>query len=203
MKIVIKAFGEKEALANAKAVDARVLQAIETGLARGLLIAAGDAQKNFIQDGPRLKGEFGPGARLTSRSGALRKSINTKTNRTQNVVRGEIGSVLKYAAIHEFGFHGVMNVRAHVRATGQWTDDPNWGGEQIDTRRQWTDRDGNFLGFRDTRKQAARSQKKGFVTVQFVKAHTRRVDYAGKPYIRPALARTDIVGEINAELAKL
>lgn len=203
MRVRITSKNEARVITHAQALDERALGAMETGLRRGLLLAAGDAQRNFIQDGPRLKGEQGPGARLHSRSGALRRSINTNVQRQAARIIGRIGSPLKYAAFHEFGFHGVMAVRAHTRVTGQMTDDANWGGTAIDTRRRWEDLSGNFLGWRDSRKQSARAQKKGFVTFQFVKAHARRVDYQGKPYIRPALERTDIVGEIKAELNTL
>lgn len=186
-------------IAHAAKLDDRALGAMATGLARGLLLAAGDAQKNFIQDGPRLKGEHGPGARLHNRSGTLRKSINTDLQLAQSRVVGRIGSVLKYAAYHEFGFHGVMNVRAHTRVTDQIGGD----GKSMDTRRVWATLSGEMLGFRDSRKAASRNQRKGFVMVQFVRAHSRRVDYLGKPFIRPALDRTDVLGEVKTELKAL
>ena len=54
---------------------------------------------------------------LKHRSGALGLSIQTETTTTGPTTTGEVFSAgdVKYAAIHEFGFHGVETVRQHVR----------------------------------------------------------------------------------------
>lgn len=52
---------------------------------------------------------------LHVRTGTLRRSINQKLLETGTGVYGQIGTNVKYAAIHEFGFDGIENVRAHLR----------------------------------------------------------------------------------------
>lgn len=199
IKLTVTTQNEQAAVTSAKTLDARVLQGIQTGLARGLLLTVSIIQTEFIQDGPRVRGEFGPGARLTSLTGRLRQSITSKVQGTANQVVGAIGSSVKYAAFHEFGFHGVQNVRAHTRVI----DQVNSKGAQVDTRRRITTAAGEFVGFKESRRESASFQKSGFATVQFVKAHSRVVNYAGKPYIRPALNKMQptILDEIRKELA--
>jgi len=205
IRVSIKAEGEQAALNSAKTLDERILKAADTGLKSGLLMTVGIAQREFIQDGARVKGEYLPGARLHSVTGNLRRQMNTGTKRTADHVEGFIGNTAKYAAFHEFGFHGVQNVRAHSRVMRQLTDDENWGGEDIDTRRPIRNAAGELLGFKESRKASAKFQKKGFALVQFVKAHARKLNYPGKPFVRPALLRMQpvIIGEIVKELNTL
>ena len=53
---------------------------------------------------------------LNVQSGRLRRSIRASAATVSgNAVRSIIGSNVRYAAIHEFGFNGQENVRAHER----------------------------------------------------------------------------------------
>ena len=79
--------------------------------------------------------------------------------REENGWLGGAGSNLEYADYHEFGFHGTVQVRAHERRAAR-------------TRTA----SGKF------RKRAADAG------THSVRAHTRDVNYAGRPYARPALA---------------
>ena len=78
---------------------------------------------------------------------------------------GGAGSNLDYADYHEFGFKGSVAVRAHRRRAARTRLASAWGARGKDK-------------FRARPKNAAEHD---------VKAHTREVNYAGKPYARPAL----------------
>lgn len=56
---------------------------------------------------------------LKNRTGTLRRSINYKVEATQYSIYGTVGSNKSYAAIHEYGFHGPVNVREHLRMIKQ------------------------------------------------------------------------------------
>ncbi len=189
--VKVIARGEQLVIRSAQALDDRVAKALVTGLARGLQYAAGIAQREFLS-GPRP-------AKLDVRTARLRNSIATSVTVGKERIVGRIGSNVKYAAVHEFGFHGVMQVKAHTRVTGQF----NHIGKAVDTRRSFVDRAGKFIGFRDTRKRAAGAQKSGCVQVGFVRSHSRKLNYAGRPYIAPALAKTDFAAELRQELETL
>lgn len=59
---------------------------------------------------------------LHVRSGTLRRSINRATIVKQGSIEGQVGTNVKYAAIHEYGFHGSVGVRSYVRSTAKWGD---------------------------------------------------------------------------------
>jgi phage gpG-like protein len=190
----ITAKNEQLVIAGLKALDEVVLQAAETGLARGLLLVVASSQREYLS-GPRPN-------KIQSVTGRLRQSVTSNVTRSADRVVGRVGSSVKYAAFHEFGFHGVQNVRAHSRVMDQ-----TFGGYEDSvrgTRKQAVSDKGEVLGFTESRKRAARRQRGGFVSVQFVRAHSRRVNYAGKPFVRPALEQltpqisTEITKELNA-----
>jgi phage gpG-like protein len=52
---------------------------------------------------------------LKVRTGTLRRSINYQVAVTPISTMASVGTNLSYAAIHEYGFRGVVNVRAHLR----------------------------------------------------------------------------------------
>jgi phage gpG-like protein len=199
IKATITSQNERLVVASLEALDAKLLQAAETGLARGLLALVSIVQTEWIQDGARRKGELGPGARLHSISGRLRQGMQSRVRRSANAVIGEIGNNVKYAAFHEFGFHGVQNVRAHARVVEQYSGALDL---ETDTRRAIRSNTGEFLGYKESRKASAKFQKSGIVMVQYVKAHQRRVRYPGRPFVRPALnANLEMItGEIRKEM---
>lgn len=183
--VSIKSRNEQVVLTHAETLDAKVLQALKTGLARGLLLVVGMVQLDFLS-GPRP-------SKIQSVTGRLRQSITSKVEGGNGRIVGRVGSNVKYAAYHEFGFHGTVNVRAHTRVMQNF----NESGSEVPFA------PGRVVsGVLQTRKQVARRQKRGFVAVQFVRAHSRRVNYAGKPYVRPALEKSGpvIIAELNKEL---
>lgn len=52
---------------------------------------------------------------LRVRTGTLRRSITSRTEVVGNEIRGYVGTNLKYARVHEYGFKGGVPVRAHQR----------------------------------------------------------------------------------------
>lgn len=114
-------------------------------------------------------------ARLGTVTTRLQGSIATEVKLDSKTVVGRFGSNVRYAGYHEFGFKGVENVKGFYRALHP-------GG-----------------------KRAAMRLRKGAVGVGFVRSHTRRVDYPGKPFLRPALAAAVpvIEREIQGALALL
>lgn len=181
-----------------QALPDSVTNALAKGLARGLLAAVASAQRDFLS-GPRP-------LLLDVRTGRLRNSVSSKVAVTPDAITGRLGSNVEYAAYHEFGFHSVINVRAHSRITRLFHQST---GATLDLRRRIVDYKGNFVGYRDTHFQSlqrAQAHRK-YIGVErgTVRAHQRHVDYAGRPYIRPALEKClpAITDEINRELRSL
>ncbi len=52
---------------------------------------------------------------LHVRTGTLRRSINRVVTETPSGVFAQVGTNVRYAAIHEYGFEGDVQVKAHVR----------------------------------------------------------------------------------------
>jgi hypothetical protein len=105
---------------------------------------------------------------------------------------------MPYAAFHEFGFFGDETVRAHTRVIG-WTGK---SGRPLKSKRH-RGRPGVLGWEQDIRPQSVRMGLSNFSSIQQVRAHTRHIEYAGRPYIRPALENTDIMAEVNKELLKV
>ena len=201
MEIKVTNQNEQLVIKKLAELDDKVVGACARAMQRGLLGAVAKAQLEYLS-GPR------PG-KIQSISGRLRMGMNSSITISSDGVTGNIGNNVKYAAFHEFGFHGVVNVRAHSRVISQTTQGRNslesYADSTRSTRKRANSLDGEFLGFMESRKRASGRQRTGFVGVQFVKAHQRKVDYAGKPFTRPALeAMTPfILEEINTELKAL
>jgi len=62
-----------------------------------------------------VKGDKLTGQVLHVRTGTLRRSINRKIEETQTSITATVGTNVRYAAIHEYGFDGIVGVRAHMR----------------------------------------------------------------------------------------
>jgi hypothetical protein len=175
-------------LQGLRELDDKFLEAAAKGLRRGLEKVSTVAQREYLS-GPRPE-------RLDVRTRRLRNSISYDVRVTpKRGVIGRIGSNVAYARYHEFGFHGVQQVRAHKRVLHI----RNAQGQEIELRRAWRDREKNFLGWRDSKIAAlqrdAQSKRKKkasvFASSQNVSAHERKVNYAGRPYIAPALKKCE------------
>lgn len=86
-------------------------RAIARGMNRGTLVIAGKIQTQRLSG----KGPF-PVAqhKLGVKTGTLRKSVRPTLAQTRgDEVVTSIGSAVRYAAVHEFGFTGTVPVKAH------------------------------------------------------------------------------------------
>lgn len=157
-------------IAALERLDAEVLQRAARVLDDRLLQAIGVAQNEYLR-GPRP-------AKLGERTTRLRNSLERSVTVSGDKVIGQLGTNVPYAAWHEFGYKGKVQVSQHTRIVGE----TNAKGEAVDTRKPIRDRAGNIIGFK------RRSDKTTKVT-QTVKAHDRQVNYAGRPFLRPALLK--------------
>ncbi len=88
-----------------------MLRAVARGMQRGTLLIAGRIQKDRLSG----KGPF-PVAqqKLGVVTGRLSQSVRgTQPQSSGDAVTTSIGTNVKYAAAHEFGFKGEVNVKAH------------------------------------------------------------------------------------------
>jgi len=81
----------------------RVREAVRTGVQR-----AGDLVLTRAKE--KLSGEV-----LRNRTGQLRRSINQRFRDSGTRIETQVGTNVKYAAIHEYGFDGPETVKAHAR----------------------------------------------------------------------------------------
>jgi len=153
-------------------VDAETLQRAGKILGKRLEQAIGVAQTQYLS-GPRPQKLDVVTTRLR---GSLEKSVTVEPDKA----RGTLGTNIPYAGFHEFGFKGSIAVREHVRILSETNDK----GKEVDTRKAVRDKAGNIIGYSRTK----RSEKTTKVTTK-VKAHTRKLNYEGRPFLRPALMR--------------
>lgn len=182
--VVLKQFGR---------LDARAMQAASKGLKRGLTFTVARAQTNYLQ-GPRP-------AKLGEKTGRLLRSITSRVIDAGDRVRGEIGTNVVYGAFHEFGFQGSQSIKAHSRKPGRTF---LRGGVIISEIK--LKREGAFKKDGTLKKRANAIEQDASRDVAIdVQAHSRRIDYKGRPFIRPALKDTGdvIIGEIRKELSTL
>jgi len=112
-------------LRKVKGIDDAVIERAAKGLRRGLIFAVAKVQTEFLS-GPRP-------TKLDIITRRLRQSITSRADVVPGRgVVGRIGTNVRYGAYHEFGFHGVVNVRAHTRGdqfVGSHTRNVNYGGK--------------------------------------------------------------------------
>lgn len=56
---------------------------------------------------------------LKNRTGTLRRKVNYRVTQNATTITGSVGVKLSYARIHEMGFDGTENVKAHLRTIKQ------------------------------------------------------------------------------------
>jgi phage gpG-like protein len=56
---------------------------------------------------------------LKLKTGTLRRSIDWKVNQANGQITGKVSTNVKYGIAHEFGFSGVVDVKAHLRTITQ------------------------------------------------------------------------------------
>lgn len=120
---------------------------------------------------------------LRIRSNNLRSSIHQEVAVAGSTITGIVGTNVEYAAYHEYGLQGTVNVKEHLRRTKSvkiaFAKGKNKGK----------------LNLLATRK----SQKEKAATIT-VKAHTRKVDYPEHSFLRSAMA--DMTDEIKMAVSE-
>ncbi len=66
-----------------------------------------------------VKAEKLSGQVLKNKTGRLRRSVNFRETESETEIGGSVGTNVEYAAAHEYGFQGTVNVRAHLRSITQ------------------------------------------------------------------------------------
>ena len=147
------------------------LSRTKSDLSNGLIQAtrheAAGLQEHIVRD-------YLSGQALNRRSGALSRSIafghetflfEGSSFRGMSI---QVGTNKEYAAYHEFGFHGVENVKAHTRKVAS-------RDVVINVAKRSSKSGELYIG-----------REKSAQGIAFVRAHDRRVNYGGHPFIRPA-----------------
>lgn len=129
----------------------------------------------------KVKLEKLSGQVLNKRSGRLVRSVNTTFTDSEYSSTSRTGTALSYGRFWELGFHGIVNVPAHVRRQDSRSTLYNRRSTKA-MRQQWI--------------AAGIGVSQG---ISFVRAHTRRVDEAPRPWLRPALE--EMRPQIRADLA--
>ncbi|MCX7723546.1 MAG: hypothetical protein N2379_10905 [Verrucomicrobiae bacterium] len=190
----IQSKNEQVALRSLQTMDARLMRFLRGALVRSLQHVIKKSQSEYLQ-GPRPK-------KIQSISYRLWSSLWWATEPGANSIIGRVGSTVPYAAYHEFGFYGTVNVPAHTRILRVLGAR---GRPLREIRRAAYGEGGVFLGWLETRKQAVqRFRARGRVVTPIstvVRAHVRRVAYPGKPYLRPALEESLPVVRAEIEAA--
>ncbi len=155
-----------------RAIDrlSRMPNDISGGLVSGVRGEAIRLQEHIVRD-------YLSGQALHPRSGRLWRSIRPNIDEEFFFDKGRVvgmrttvGTNVEYAAYHEFGFHGVEQVRAYVRRVKS---------RNTYTREKRTSK--------KTGKEYNARVKTG-TGIAYVRAHSRTINYAGHPFERPALA---------------
>lgn len=160
-------YGDRETVASLREMTPKLHAAVVQHVERLAILISNDVKEN------RLSGQA-----LKVRTGRLRRSINYRIEQQPSSVFGIVGTNVEYAARHEFGFHGTEQVREYLRRRrGQIKADMAAHGKKM----------GKLRGHRDSHDQSELIR---------VRAHQRKVNYAGHPFLRPALK--DAADEIRA-----
>lgn len=98
--------GGEAAVARFERMPGKLRDELKKGIARATLLVQRQSKEQ------KLSGQV-----LNVRTGRLRRSINTRVTEQATEVTGIVGTNVKYARPHEYGFHGIVSVRAHLRTS--------------------------------------------------------------------------------------
>lgn len=101
--------GGDRVVANIEKMPARFDQEMRKGVARAALIVLRQTVQNKLQ-----------GQVLNVRTGRLQRSINASpVVEDDGVLVSKVGTNVRYARVHEYGFSGTVSVREHLRQSKQ------------------------------------------------------------------------------------
>jgi len=92
--------------------------------------------KLSIEAQAAVKSQKLSGQVLHVRSGTLRRSINRKVFEDATGFFAQVGTNVKYAAAHEYGFSGSVSVKSHVRKIRSKAAKPTKSGKGKESVRQ-------------------------------------------------------------------
>lgn len=157
MTIECKVVGAEEVVQRFVFASDRLRQRLKDALNRGAI----EVQRKVKEE--KLTGQV-----LNVRTGTLRRSINVAlSDGSGDVLQSSVGTNLKYARFWELGFQGTVNVRSHQR-------------------NQKMGQGFKFAGSIREINSINKKRKSGTQTVN-VSAHTRKINQAARPFLRPSL----------------
>lgn len=164
-----KIIGDDKLLAKLQKVSPNIRSALDKTIAQLCL-------KLSARVKAKLSGEV-----LKNKTGRLRRSINYRmTGEGTSNVAGFVGTNVWYGRIHEYGFKGDVNVKAHVRRS------------KAQMKQAVLGKSG-----RETAKSKAKWKGQGEVMVG---AHVRHVDLPAKSFLRSAYEEME--KDIKVEIEK-
>jgi phage gpG-like protein len=100
--------GQGEVMARVRRLSERIPQEMRIGIERLTI------RLQTIVRSEKLSGQV-----LKVKTGRLRNSIAREVFSAGAMVTGIVSSAVKYAKPHEYGFHGTVSVREHMRTVKQ------------------------------------------------------------------------------------
>lgn len=168
--------GADTLVARLESVQPKILQSLEKTMNRVMA----KLQAKVVTD--KLSGQV-----LRVQTGTLRRSITNEVTASSTGVTGMVGTNLEYAAYHEYGFSGTVNVREHLRRAKVKAVYFTQGS-----------RAGEINLAATKRKMKAQEP-----TIK-VRAHTRKVEYPEHSFLRSAMRdmQDEIMQEIRQAVAE-
>lgn len=89
----------------------------DLGITRANMLAAlkTEIRRIAVDLSGHVKDKKLSGQVLKVQTGRLRRSINFRVAETGTGIEAKVGTNVEYARVHEFGFSGTVNVKAHMR----------------------------------------------------------------------------------------
>jgi phage gpG-like protein len=108
MTLVTFSVNDEKVIANLRAMGPRIRERLRQAITREAIALTRHVKEE------KLSGQV-----LKNRTGTLRRSINFKVTEDAAGVSGSVGTGLKYARVHEYGFNGTVSIREHLRTVKQ------------------------------------------------------------------------------------
>lgn len=180
---------------GAEAVQARFIAATQKSRVRlleAVNAAAMDVQTKAVTE--KLKGQV-----LNVRTGRLWRSINIKTTAGEDAMSASVGTNVVYGRFWERGFSGTVNVKEHTQLVRFATKDGRMMTQADLIYGPATVFQTHALVFA---KKRAKNQSQARMTV---KAHTRSLNVAARPFLKPSLdeSRDKIRGRLAAAIGSI
>ena len=96
--------GDERVIANLRQASPRVMLELRKATTTLRIQLAGYIQRNKLS-----------GQSLKNRTGRLWRSITSQSINTDTSTSGIVGTNVEYAHVHEYGFHGTVSVKEHLR----------------------------------------------------------------------------------------